>query len=1219
MTLIRIQECSEQAGIFQAKVSFNQGQEYDITVHDPFSKEEEESLEWYFEKHLSFPFTDQVKAQEAATSITTYGEKLFDQIFAADPLVLSTYKTVAQAELNTLLIEIVGQPSFHALHWEALKDPELSQPLALQATIVRRSTAPQGILATVRLSPTINLLIITARPRGMRDIGYRTISRPLIEALHQADVPVQVDILRPGTYKALENHLQEITRRHGVGYYHVIHFDVHGSLLTYEEFCIIIMSSSTRDQRSGRQIIRPYKGLKAFLALESEQEGTADLVTSEELAALLMEHQIPIAILNACQSGKQIGERETSLASYLMQSGIQMVLAMSYSVTVTAAELLMQALYQQLFDGRELSTALRAARAALYSHKKRRAYFDQKIDLEDWLLPVVYQNQPVMLRSRAFTPAEEATWFERQAEERRYIPPTPEYGFVGRDIDILQIEKLLLTQRNILLIRGMGGAGKTTLLKHLRAWWHMTGFVQQTFYFGYDEKAWTLQQILVEIARQLYGTKYYTDIQPYPQDEQQLMITERLRAEPHLLILDNLESITGAQLASQHTLPKSEQDVLRSFLAHLAKGKTRVLLGSRGGEGWQAKGTFDDNTYNLPGLDDEATSMLAERILERNGATKYREDEDLRHLLKLLDGFPLALEVVLPNLTHQTPKDVLTALQAGDVTLDTEDQEDKTKSILRCIDYSHSNLSPEAQQLLLCLAPFTSVIYLPGLKNYVQHLQKQPPLTSLPFERWLEVIQEAQNWGLLSPDPNIPDFLRLQPVLSYFLRNRLNISEQEHARKTVEAAFHEHYRGISTRLYLSLGSNDPLERIGAQVFTSLEYENLMTALNLALAEQDSILNPWRAISRYHSISSADTNNLRRAVELGQTTLSRLESYPAQKLIKELGFEWIGLINDIAGWQLALNEYAAVEEWYHKALNSIPTLKNIRKPLREKMQAVIYNQLGSLSREQRQWTQAETYYQKALQLFIKFKHPNQADVYRNLGDVVREQWQWTQAEAYYQKALQLFIKFNDRYEQARIYLALGGIAKDQVQLTQAKAYYLQALSLFSEFNDRYAQAGIYSNLAYIAQDLGQWAQAESYFQRALPLFIEIDATYDQVRIYLGLASVTRGQRQWTQAEAYNQRALQLSNELGDLHSQALAYSGLGTLAQKLEQWALAESYYQQALQLFIEHNDPLRQAGIYNNLGRLAQEQQRFAQACDYLLRALEIGESYSDHNLLSFV
>src|SRR6266699_2189762 len=102
-------------------------------------------------------------------------------------------------------------------------------------------------------------------------------------------------------------------------------------------------------------------------------------------------------------------------------------------------------------------------------------------------LPVVYQNQPVTLQPRDFTPEERTDWVEHKAEEKRYTPPDPQYGFVGRDIDILQIEKRLLTRRNILLVRGMGGAGKTTLLRHLASWSHTTGFVQHVFYFGYDE------------------------------------------------------------------------------------------------------------------------------------------------------------------------------------------------------------------------------------------------------------------------------------------------------------------------------------------------------------------------------------------------------------------------------------------------------------------------------------------------------------------------------------------------------------------------------------------------------------------------------------------------------------------------------------------------------------------------------------------------------------
>src|SRR5260370_34926544 len=151
------------------------------------------------------------------------------------------------------------------------------------------------------------------------------------------------------------------------------------------------------------------------------------------------------------------------------------------------------------------------------------------------MLPVAYQNQPVQLKPRDFTPEERSAYNKRKLAEKQYAPPEPQYGFVGRDLDILQIEKRLLAKRNLLLMRGMGGAGKTTLLKHLRAWWHTTGFVQQTYYFGYDERPWTLQQILTDIAHQLYGPKYYPAIQPYPPADKQLMVAERLRADPPLL------------------------------------------------------------------------------------------------------------------------------------------------------------------------------------------------------------------------------------------------------------------------------------------------------------------------------------------------------------------------------------------------------------------------------------------------------------------------------------------------------------------------------------------------------------------------------------------------------------------------------------------------------------------------------------------------------------
>ena len=59
---------------------------------------------------------------------------------------------------------------------------------------------------------------------------------------------------------------------------------------------------------------------------------------------------------------------------------------MAYSVTVTAAALAMPVLYGHLTQGADPVEALHAARQALHDDPARQAYFDQQLDLQDWVL-----------------------------------------------------------------------------------------------------------------------------------------------------------------------------------------------------------------------------------------------------------------------------------------------------------------------------------------------------------------------------------------------------------------------------------------------------------------------------------------------------------------------------------------------------------------------------------------------------------------------------------------------------------------------------------------------------------------------------------------------------------------------------------------------------------------------------------------------------------------
>ncbi|MGB5713424.1 MAG: CHAT domain-containing protein, partial [Waterburya sp.] len=447
MALITIREVERIENGFTAELVLEGRGNYPISITNPFTEYDEQLLSWYFEGWLNQPHLNQVRAKAAEASVKTYGEELFKQVFQSNIDAYSEYKQWT-GDLSQIQIQIESKtPEFHSLHWEALKDPKLPRPFAVDCIVIRKTVQPTSGKAQVKPSPTINLLVVTARPNGEQDVGYRTISRPLVEAIRNAELKVNIDLLRPGTYQALDQHLD----KKGNGYYHIVHFDTHGSLMEYQDLEQGEEHNRYSFQaRFGRKDLEPYDGKKAFIFLEEETRGQADPVEATELAKLLTGKGIPVCILNACQSGKQVSEstateadnRETSLGSRLMAAGMEMVVAMGYSVTVTAAEVMMSKVYTHLFASSDFHQAIRLGRRELWNRKTREASFNLTIDLEDWILPVVYSNQAVKLNLRDFTPQEEEAYYDSIDSKYRFTPPT--YGFIGRDLDILFLEKALL-------------------------------------------------------------------------------------------------------------------------------------------------------------------------------------------------------------------------------------------------------------------------------------------------------------------------------------------------------------------------------------------------------------------------------------------------------------------------------------------------------------------------------------------------------------------------------------------------------------------------------------------------------------------------------------------------------------------------------------------------------------------------------------------------------
>jgi tetratricopeptide (TPR) repeat protein len=120
---------------------------------------------------------------------------------------------------------------------------------------------------------------------------------------------------------------------------------------------------------------------------------------------------------------------------------------------------------------------------------------------------------------------------------------------------------------------------------------------------------------------------------------------------------------------------------------------------------------------------------------------------------------------------------------------------------------------------------------------------------------------------------------------------------------------------------------------------------------------------------------------------------------------------------------------------------------------------------------RQYAKAKESYEKASSLWLananlskKQRQLGTAIIYHQLGVVAQEQRQWAEAERYYQQALAIYIEFQDRYEQASTYHQLGMVAEEQQRWAESRDYFFRAFSTYKEFQDQHNLSIVQRSLA-----------------------------------------------------------------------------------------------------------------------------------------------------------
>lgn len=206
-------------------------------ITNPFTEQQEDKLRWYLEKYTALSPLETVKAETAAETVNTYGQSLSRQIFRGKMLRwIQQLGPLASVHLS------IEAPShlvdFFGLHWEVLEDLSLwpvDDVCVSEIGMWRMVNADvmDTTFPSTSINKKVNILLVVSRPGGTTDIGHRTISRPLLEIIDkiaESNQAITVEIVRPGSWEALENALNH----YPPGYFDVVHFDMHGKVKTDE-------------------------------------------------------------------------------------------------------------------------------------------------------------------------------------------------------------------------------------------------------------------------------------------------------------------------------------------------------------------------------------------------------------------------------------------------------------------------------------------------------------------------------------------------------------------------------------------------------------------------------------------------------------------------------------------------------------------------------------------------------------------------------------------------------------------------------------------------------------------------------------------------------------------------------------------------------------------------------------------------------------------------
>jgi tetratricopeptide (TPR) repeat protein len=795
-----------------------------------------------------------------------------------------------------------------------------------------------------------------------------------------------------------------------------------------------------------------------------------------------------------------------------------------------------------LMSGQRVGQAMLAAQRFLRTDSFRGKVFTGDLRLQDWFVPVLFQEEqdPQLIRE---VPAAQVQAI--LAKQREYAlgdtPPEPKHGFVGRSRELLKAERMLERERYVVL-QGDGGEGKTTLASELARWLVFTRRFEHAVFVSL-EKDDDAHKALYTIGRQIVPG-YLSRASQKPEDDFKL-VERALEAHAAVIVLDNMETV----------LPLPEA-LLQLFMGLGKIGSTRLIFTSRE----RLPEPFAGNVQRVGRLDRPDAIRLVGQVLGEGNLMPHTKDagESENEIEKLVDAVGcharalelLAREVAESGVRNATGKihDLMTSLEA-------KYPGERERSLLASVELSLRRLPNETRRKIRPLGVFQGGGSLGAIAMVLQ-IEKDEIFV---IAQALVGVGLAEQTGF--------GYLRFDPALAPALLAEMSAEEMEAARtdwaNATAAMVDFLYR--QRRTDANLAAN----------LTLLELPNLLAALDCVREREspervvglatslEALISP---LNRPKSLDRVVNVRKEAAQQLGSWSHSRFEADRAalDRLIEE--GRHADAVN--AAGSLLKAAMAAGEQAYESAAYDL---------------AMAYFGLGRALQLSGAAQDALSYLDEARERFQKLEASMAADSLIDKADCLRDLGRYDEAARAYEEAIGTAGTLGQRTEAAAKF-QLGTVRMFQKQYTEALTLYNEVREIFKQLGEPGSVATAWHQIGWAHQEAGQYEPAEKAYQESLKIRVQIGNRAGEAGTLNQLGNLYSGMERSEDAVALYRQATDVYQSLGDLRLEGTSQYNLADELLKLGRYDEARATLERA----IECKRPFgHTATLWNTFSRLS--------------------------------